>query len=45
MIRGGVFGTTITTYSDPSVYDDCPCNLDIVGLWLMSEGHKYVVIE
>jgi len=45
MIRGGVFGTTITTYTDPAYTTFVLAILTLFGLWLMREGHKYVVIE
>jgi capsular polysaccharide transport system permease protein len=45
MIRGGVFGTTITTYGGPAYTTFALTILTVFGLWLMREGHKYVVIE
>ena len=45
MIRGGVFGTAITTYIDPACTTFALAILTLSGLWLMREGHKYVVIE
>ena len=45
MIRGGVFGTTITTYGDPAYTTFALAILTLFGLWLMREGRKYVVIE
>jgi hypothetical protein len=45
MIRGGVFGTTITTYTDPAYTTFALAILTLFRLWLMREGHKYVVIE
>ena len=45
LIRGGVFGTTITTYGDPAYTTFALAILTLFGLWLMREGHKYVVIE
>jgi len=45
MIRGGVFGTTITTYGDPTYTTFALAVLTLFGLWLMRESRKYVVIE
>jgi capsular polysaccharide transport system permease protein len=45
MIRAGVFGTTIRTYGDP-IYTTCVLAvLTLLGLWLLREGHRYVVAE
>jgi capsular polysaccharide transport system permease protein len=45
MIRGGVFGTTITTYGDPAYTTFALATLTLFGLWLMRDSRKYVVIE
>jgi hypothetical protein len=45
MIHCSVFGTTITTYADPEYTTFARTILTLFGLWLMREGHKYVVIE
>jgi len=45
MIRAGVFGTTITTYGDPGYTTFALAILTLLGLWLMREVRKYVVIE
>jgi capsular polysaccharide transport system permease protein len=45
MIRAGVFGTTITTYGDPAYTTFVLASLTLLGLWLMRESRKYVVIE
>ena len=45
MIRGGVFGATITTYGDPAYTTFALAILTLFGLWLMRESRKYVVIE
>jgi capsular polysaccharide transport system permease protein len=45
MIRGGVFGTTITTYGDPAYTTFALAILTLFGLWLMRDSRKYVVIE
>jgi hypothetical protein len=45
MIRAGVVGTTIRTYGDP-IYTTCVLAiLTLLGLWLLREGHRYVVAE
>jgi capsular polysaccharide transport system permease protein len=45
MIRAGVFGTTITTYRDPGYTTFVLAGLTLLGLWLMRESRKYVLIE
>ena len=45
MLRGGMFGTTITTYGDPAYTTFALAVLTLFGLWLMRESRKYVVIE
>ena len=45
MIRAGVFGTTITTYGDPGYTTFALAVLTLLGLWLMRDSRKYVVIE
>jgi ABC-type polysaccharide/polyol phosphate export permease len=45
MIRGGVFGATITTYGDPVYTTFALAILTLFGLWLMREARQYVVIE
>jgi capsular polysaccharide transport system permease protein len=45
MIRAGVFGTTITTYGDPAYTTFALAILTLLGLWLMREARKYIVIE
>jgi capsular polysaccharide transport system permease protein len=45
MIRAGVFGNTITTYGDPTYTAFVLAALTLLGLWLLREGRKYVVIE
>jgi ABC-type polysaccharide/polyol phosphate export permease len=45
MIRGGVFGTTITTYGDPGYTTFVLAVLTLFGLWLMRESRRYLVIE
>ena len=45
MIRGGVFGTTITTYGDPVYTTFVLAILTLFGLWLMRESRRYVIIE
>lgn len=45
MIRGGVFGSVIKTYGDPAYTAFTLAVLTLIGLWLMREGRKYVVIE
>jgi capsular polysaccharide transport system permease protein len=45
MIRAGVFGNTITTYGDPAYTAFVLAVLTLLGLWLLREGRKYVVIE
>jgi capsular polysaccharide transport system permease protein len=45
MIRAGVFGTTIKTYGDPGYTTFSLAILTLIGLWLLREGRKYVVLE
>jgi ABC-type polysaccharide/polyol phosphate export permease len=45
MIRGGVFGSTIKTYGDPAYTAFILGILTLIGLWVMREGRKYVVVE
>ena len=45
MIRGGVFGSTITTYGDPAYTTFILAILTLFGLWQLREARKYVVIE
>jgi capsular polysaccharide transport system permease protein len=45
MIRAGVFGHTIRTYGDP-VYMSLVCaGLTLIGLVLLRESRKYIVVE
>jgi len=45
MIRAGVFGGVIKTYGDPGYTSFVLAVLTLLGLWLMREGRKYVVVE
>jgi capsular polysaccharide transport system permease protein len=45
MIRAGVFGTTIKTYGDPAYTTLVLAILTLIGLWLMREARKYIIIE
>lgn len=45
MIRAGMFGTTIKTYGDPGYTTFSLSMLTLLGLWLIREGRKYVVLE
>jgi ABC-type polysaccharide/polyol phosphate export permease len=45
MVRTGVFGTTITTYYDPAYKTFVLAILTLIGLWLMGEARKHIVIE
>jgi ABC-type polysaccharide/polyol phosphate export permease len=45
MIRAGVVGTTIRTYGDPIYTTSVLAILTLLGLWLLREGHRYVVAE
>jgi capsular polysaccharide transport system permease protein len=45
MIRAGVFGNVIKTYGDPVYTSFVLAILTLIGLWVMREGRKYVVIE
>lgn len=45
MIRAGLFGTAIRTYYDPAYTATFLAAMTCLGLWLMREGRKYVVVE
>ena len=45
MIRAGVFGGVIKTYGDPGYTAFILGVFTLLGLWLMREGRKYVVVE
>jgi capsular polysaccharide transport system permease protein len=45
MIRAGVFGTTITTYYDPAYTTLVLAILTLIGLWVMRDARRYIVIE
>jgi capsular polysaccharide transport system permease protein len=45
MIRAGVFGDVIKTYGDPGYTAFILGILTLIGLWVMREGRKYVVVE
>ena len=44
MIRGGVFGNTITVHTDPAYTAFVLAALTLIGLWALREGRKYVMI-
>jgi capsular polysaccharide transport system permease protein len=45
MIRAGIFGTTIKTYGNPGYTTFALAILTLVGLWLLREGRRYIVLE
>jgi capsular polysaccharide transport system permease protein len=45
MIREGVFGATVKTYSDPGYTAFVLAGLTLFGLWQLRETRRYVVIE
>ena len=45
IIRGGIFGTTVRTYGDPLYTAFALAILTVVGLWLMHEARKFLVLE
>ena len=45
MIRGGVFGTAVRTYGDPAYTTFVLAGLTVLGLWLMRDSRRFVVIE
>ena len=44
MIRAGMFGNAVKTYGDPAYTSLVLAVLTLIGLLLMREGRKYVVI-
>jgi capsular polysaccharide transport system permease protein len=45
IIRAGAFGTTIRTHGDPLYTAFVLAGLTLLGLWVLREGRKYVVVE
>ncbi len=45
IIRGGVFGTTVRTYGDPLYTAFALAILTVLGLWLLREARKFLVLE
>jgi len=45
MIRAGLFGTVIRSYYDVPYTAAFLSAMTVLGLWLMREGRKYVVVE
>ncbi len=45
MIRAGVFGTAVRTYGDPAYTALVLAAMTLLGLWLLRESRRYVVME
>jgi capsular polysaccharide transport system permease protein len=45
MIRAGVFGATVRTYGDPVYTAFVLAGMTLLGLWLLRESRRYIVME